>query len=381
MRTLFLICIIIAALSMLSCSENDEAPNSWQKSLNLNPGLGVVENSANEYLFHSNQHVVKFNHRGKEIWRISLLEQLNDFAGLSISSLQKIQSGGYILLIHGSKISSDGEITLSLILLDEAGSITVRSEIFSGNNIRGSTLKVGADGFDVSIVEGTGNNDDRLLVITTDSSANIIKESSFYLNNSNYAVSGTSFILNDQNGFLLEVLSKSIDSEQKTNRRLIKLDRDLNESWSVDFGGPAFNEIRDILELSSGDFLLAGTYVSEGWVLKVDQSGNILWDKKYSEDLPGKQFFFDADETELGNIILTGSNNVNGAGADDLWVMNLDANGEMNWQVKHGTPYFDFGRSIIQTHDKGYALAGGSQSSFETPIQMWVLKLNSDGKF
>ncbi len=373
--------LLVFSFYLFSCDRNDEDFKTWEKSLSLDTGLGVIQKNSGEYLFHSHDQIVTFNENCDEIWRINLSEQLQDLSNLSISSIQTMESNQYAVLIQGSGISDDDSAPiLSLLTMDENGMILTRPKIFSGNNVKGSSMKVLGTNFQVSIVKSRENNDDTLLTLNIDASGEVIEEKSYGLNNQNYAVSGSSLILNNDRGFLLEAISKSNTGEESTNRRLIKLDGDLHKSWSVDFGGPDFNEINDIVELSSGNFILAGTYLSQGWIIKIDSAGNLLWDKKYPDEEPGKQFFFDTAETTPGDIIRTGSNNVNGAGADDLWLVNLDETGEINWEVNHETPYYDFGRSVIFTLDRGYILAGGTQSSFESPIRMWLLKLNSDGK-
>lgn len=105
------------------------------------------------------------------------------------------------------------------------------------------------------------------------------------------------------------------------------------------------------------------------------------WDKKFGSEEPGKRFFFDAKEAETERLILIGSNNTDGEGYDDLWLVNLDGEGNITRQVKHGNQYFNFVRSVVYTRDRGYAITGGTQNSFEEQITMWVLKLNDEGKF
>ncbi|HZW63320.1 MAG TPA: T9SS C-terminal target domain-containing protein, partial [Flavobacteriaceae bacterium] len=66
-------------------------------------------------------------------------------------------------------------------------------------------------------------------------------------------------------------------------------------AWQKTYGGTGFDSVYDLVACSDGNFLLVGrsgssvsgncTETTNGltdyWVLKVDGSGNIIWQKKY----------------------------------------------------------------------------------------------------
>ncbi len=64
----------------------------------------------------------------------------------------------------------------------------------------------------------------------------------------------------------------------------------MNQDWSLDYGGPVFNEIRDIIELASGGYLLAGTYQGKDGHLKSVSLG--IWSgiKNLVQRNPGNGF-------------------------------------------------------------------------------------------
>ncbi len=51
-----------------------------------------------------------------------------------------------------------------------------------------------------------------------------------------------------------------------------------------------------------------------------------------------------------------------GAGGGDVYVVKLDEDGNLQWTRTIGGSVYDEGRSIIQTSDGGYAVAGWTGS-------------------
>jgi hypothetical protein len=370
--------IFLLPLVFLSCDRGDTLPETWQQVYELGTGNGIIQNQDGDFIVHSSREIAKLDKNGSLVWSMNPLDQVSGFGGLSISEIRQLESGDYAVTGSGSVGAS---AVLYLLILDDNGVVQSQSNIFANDYKRGLDMSVDADGFTFAIPVGQGDSNDSLVVIETNANGDIQNEKSFVSNLNNYAISGMTLILENNEGYLLEFVLKSTNGEETTTRRLIKLDADMNHVWSLDYGGPVFNEIRDIIELASGGYLLAGTHQGKGWALKISEFGNLEWDKKYGSEEPGKRFFFDANEAEIGRLVLTGSNNADGEGYDDLWLINLDSEGNIIWEVKHGNPYFNFGRSVVYTRDHGYAVAGGTQNSFEEQIAMWVLKLNDEGKF
>ena len=47
-----------------------------------------------------------------------------------------------------------------------------------------------------------------------------------------------------------------------------------------------------------------------------------------------------------------------GAGGSDAWVLKLDASGKLTWQKTYGGSLDEYARAIQQTQDGGYIVAG-----------------------
>jgi len=91
-----------------------------------------------------------------------------------------------------------------------------------------------------------------------------------------------------------------------------------------------------------------------------------------------------------GYMIAGTSNSINGDvggnhGQLDYWIAKLNSTGSIQWQKSLGGSSFDRANCIIQTNDGGYVVVGGSESNNGNVAgnhgysDCWIVKLNSDG--
>jgi len=98
------------------------------------------------------------------------------------------------------------------------------------------------------------------------------------------------------------------------------------------------------------------------WVIKFDSLGNIIWQNTYGgtgrEDSSLSEDTLFVQQTIDGGYIVTGPSESFGAGSADFWVLKLDSSGIVSWQKTYGGQYYDHPYSIRQTLDGGYVIAG-----------------------
>ena len=107
-----------------------------------------------------------------------------------------------------------------------------------------------------------------------------------------------------------------------------------SELWSQTYGGEhgnvvyTFDIAYSLVETSDGGYALAGytrnanVGVSEGWLVKTDANGNVVWNLTYGE---GR--FRSLVRTADGGFALAGSIGSFSAGNYDFWLVKTDAQG------------------------------------------------------
>ncbi|MCG2762512.1 MAG: hypothetical protein L6253_04945 [Candidatus Atribacteria bacterium] len=84
-------------------------------------------------------------------------------------------------------------------------------------------------------------------------------------------------------------------------------------------------------------------------------------------------------QTDDGGYALAGYTWSKGAGRYDAWVIKLDENGEMAWDKTFGGSQNDEIFSGIKTTDGGYAVCGYTESKGAGRYDAWVIKLDEKG--
>ena len=168
---------------------------------------------------------------------------------------------------------------------------------------------------------------------------------------------------------------------------VLKLHGDGTIAWQKTYGGPGDDEATSIQQTVDGGFIVAGSTTSFGaglldvWVLKLEGDGTIAWQKSY-----GGQGTEEADsiqQTADGGYIVAGRTDSFGGGQGyehDAWVLKLASDGTIAWQKTYARAPTNWATTIQQTADGGYIVAGRSNHSFDTGPDVWVLKLDASGE-
>jgi hypothetical protein len=203
----------------------------------------------------------------------------------------------------------------------------------------------------------------------------------------------------------------------------VKLDASGNIVWNKLLGGTGDDIANDIQQTTDGGYIVAGCTTSSAsgdvtgtnhgynlgpgprdyWIVKLDASGNIVWNKLLGGD--GDDVANDIQQTIDGGYIVVGSSffsilgytkggghsmgDVTGTdnGKSDYWVVKLDASGKIVWNKLLGGEGEDVATDILQTTDGGYIVTGysGSSASGDVTntnhgnIDYWIIKLDGSG--
>ncbi|MFD2563473.1 hypothetical protein [Aquimarina rubra] len=158
----------------------------------------------------------------------------------------------------------------------------------------------------------------------------------------------------------------------------IKLDAAGDKEWRRYFGGTNNDRSYDVVQTEDDGFLMIGSSESNDfdvsnsngsydfWVVKVNTEGTKVWEKTYggSEIDVGYAIATSGD----GKYVIVGDSRSNdgdvseSSGNADLWMIQIDGNGNLIWEKSLGGAEFDTGRGIHKTQNGGFIITGNSRS-------------------
>ncbi len=326
----------------------------------------------------------------------------------SYPSIQQTTDGGYI--IAGSSYGGDGAgMDYWVIKLDGAGNMQWQKTFGGSGTDWASSVRQTVDGGFIAAGRSMSNDGDvtgnhggyDFWIVKLNESGSIQWQRSLGGSHDDWA---SSVWQTADEGFIIAGRSMSNDGDVSGNHGyedcwVIKLDKAGNIQWQKCYGGSALDRGYSIQQTEDRGFIVAGTATSKDgdlsdhngdwayWVLKLDESGDIQWQKTLGASRASVEAY-SIQETGDGGYIVTGSG-VTGNYAVaklDYSVIKLDESGNIQWQKSLGGSEIDISYSVIQTTDGGYVVAGYSMSNDgnvirgnqrDYPHHCWIVKLRS----
>ena len=162
----------------------------------------------------------------------------------------------------------------------------------------------------------------------------------------------------------------------------LRFDASGNLSWARRYWIAGADMPRSIIQTSDGGFAIAGytSYgagVSDCFVLKLDPSGGISWARTYGG--PNTEDAMSIIQTSDGGYAIVGMTRSWGVGNNDVLLIKLNSAGAVSWARTFGGMGFEYGNSIVQTSDGGYAIAGYTDSYSAGSYDYLILRLDQNG--
>jgi hypothetical protein len=294
-------------------------------------------------------------------------------------SIQQTSDGGYI--VAGSTDSfGAGNGDAWVLKLDETGDVLWQKTYGGTNHDYTQSIQQTSDGGYIvagsTYSFGAGNGD--IWVLKLDETGNVLWQKTYGGTNQDYT---QSIQQTSDGGYIAAGVTYSFGSGDR-DTWVLKLDDTGDVQWQKTYGGTNFDLANSIQQTSDGGYIVAGSTYSFGadgdaWVLKLDDTGDVQWQKTYggaNSDVANS-----IQQTSDGGYIVAGSTYSFGAGNGDIWVLKLDETGNVLWQKTYGGANYDMAKSIQQTLDGGYIAAGYTESFGAGYDDAWVLKLDETG--
>ena len=170
----------------------------------------------------------------------------------------------------------------------------------------------------------------------------------------------------------------------ETDAWLVKTDMYGNEEWSRTFGGEFADMGKSVRQTSDGGYIITGATRSFGagkrdvWLIKTDMYGNEEWSRTFGG--PEWEYGRSVEQTDDGGYIIAGYTNSFGVGSSyNIWLIKTNAGGALQWQKTFGGRWKDYGYSVQQTTDGGYIVTGETSSFGSGDYDIWLIKTDAQG--
>jgi len=196
-------------------------------------------------------------------------------------------------------------------------------------------------------------------------------------------------IQTEDGGYIIVGESDSVDIDITGNKGfydfwVVKISNTGILEWQKSFGGTNIDTGSSIIKANDGNYLIVGSVKSNDidvtedkglgdlWLVKISPSGDLISEKSFG----GSQF--DTAEKIInsmdgGYIIAGASRSQDGdvtlnQGQIDGWVLKIDSNGAVVWQVSAGGSKYDYLYDVTELND-GTVMAVGDTYSADADIQ------------
>ena len=178
--------------------------------------------------------------------------------------------------------------------------------------------------------------------------------------------------------------------------------------WEKSIGGEFAEYLYNAIPTPDYGFLILGSSASDAtgdiqkknqgsldyFIWKMDENGKQEWQNSFGGN--GADFLYATKSTADGGYILAGASTSSKSGDkisenqgnEDVWIIKIDAKGQLQWQQSFGGNGNDIPVEIIRTEDKGYLIAANSNSNSSSLKKSenfggndyYIIKLNEKGE-
>ena len=284
----------------------------------------------------------------------------------SLRSIQQTSDEGYLVT---GRSCNDMNTNPNFLKLDKSGNALWGENFDSIINFAHPSIQQTSDGGYIAAISDANAPSTPTYLLKLGSTGNILWQKAYE------GILAEDIQLTYDGGYVVTGFgSLNPDTEFSTDFCVLKLDRDGNILWQKTYGSNKEEWPSYIQQTKDGGYIVAGAFIDfqnssyANWVLKLDESGNIEWQRNYDFSF---FTFFIIKQTADGGYITTGIKT--SPMTSEAVILKLDKDGNILWQKAYGDNAIVYATYILQTSDGSYLVAG------TTDKKAWLLKIAEGG--
>ncbi|MEM9849251.1 MAG: hypothetical protein AAF847_15305, partial [Bacteroidota bacterium] len=157
------------------------------------------------------------------------------------------------------------------------------------------------------------------------------------------------------------------------------------QGWKRTTGGSKDDPCKAIVQMEDEGYILVGDAESFGddgdrdvYVVRYDLNGNQQWSQFYDEGLV--EFAYDAVVSPKGEVLIVGDIEFDRTEEKDAYLIKINEFGDFKWSKRFGVGGEETFRSIINSNDNGFVMAGYTTSFGNRSQNMYIVKVDASGE-
>ena len=225
-----------------------------------------------------------------------------------------------------------------------------------------------------------------MLVVITDVNGKMLKSKTY---GGSAFTQGFSVIPNADSGYLVAgVIQKTSNSDHDIY--LVRINDSGDTLWTKSLGANSsdqYDTVNDaaygVIAAPGGGYFLTGSlngysqYGGKVFLMKVSAKGDSLWTKTFAAGI-GYSLTLTHQNGVVDGIAISGS--LQEGSSQDIFLVKTDLDGKRLWSKTFGGSGFEYGASMIETSDGGFAIAGITNSKGFGNQDVYLVHTNSLGE-
>lgn len=367
-KQIFVIMILTVMVMLISnCQPLNTDNKRWIKSYGGNSSdiAYSIAESPSGYLIagktesfgggNSDLWVIKTDKSGEILWEKSIGGTYYEW----IEDIVYVPNEGYILLAITNSFGA-GKNDFWMLKMNEDGDI-LWQKTYGGAEVEQPAKVIITDDGGYAVV-GTSNSfttdeDDDIWLIKLDSLGDVMWQKTYGGNDTEnaYSIDKT-----PDGGYVIGGDTFSFGAGG-FDYLLIKVNSTGSVEWAKTYGGENGDTAHDVSASYNGEYVIVGKTQSfqstslDSWICKLRSDGQIEWAKVYGGD-NGDMVYSVVNEVD--SYVIAGYSYSFSDNYSDSWVVNVNSSGNIQWQKIYSIPDYDSLYEIIPTLDGGYISTG-----------------------